>query len=289
MKIIVDERCIQYSHAGHPERPARIAETLKRLKGTPELSLDWVLPSPATDEVLLRAHSPEHLDRLKKAQDFDLDTPYMEGIADHARLAAGAAVKAAEFARKNEPALSLMRPPGHHATRNSAMGFCYLSNIAIAVLDALAAGTERIAVFDFDVHHGNGTEAILLNVPGTAFYSVHQHPCYPGTGTRNLGNNCYNFPVPPQTARAHYREILESAVDAIRVYKPKLLAISAGFDAYAGDPLAQGTLLVEDFLWLGKELGRLGVPCFTVLEGGYSAELPELVTAYLQGLQAGSN
>jgi acetoin utilization deacetylase AcuC-like enzyme len=165
------------------------------------------------------------------------------------------------------------------------MGFCYLNNIAIAALEALATGAKRVAIYDFDVHHGNGTEAILLNQPGVAFISIHQFPCYPGTGTRNLGNNCFNYPVPPQTPRAEYRHILTSAFDQLKAFKPDLVGVSAGFDCYARDPLAQETLEAEDFHWLGEQLRSLSLPVFSLLEGGYSDDLPELILAYLKGLE----
>ncbi len=165
------------------------------------------------------------------------------------------------------------------------MGFCYLNNIAIAVLEALATGSKKVAVFDFDVHHGNGTEAILLNKPGAAFISIHQFPCYPGTGTRNVGENCFNFPVVAQTARGEYRHVLESALEQLRTVKPEIIAVSAGFDAYARDPLAQETLEAEDFHWLGQSLRSFEVPTFSLLEGGYSNDLPELILAYLKGLE----
>ena len=131
-----------------------------------------------------------------------------------------------------------------------------------------------VAVYDFDVHHGNGTEAVLLNEPGAAFFSIHQYPCYPGTGGRNVGDNCFNYPVPPQTPRGEYRHIFESALEQLRAFKPELIAVSAGFDAYARDPLAQETLEAEDFYWLGESFRKLGVPFFSVLEGGYSDDLP---------------
>ena len=167
------------------------------------------------------------------------------------------------------------------------MGFCYLNSVAIAALEALATGTKRVAVYDFDVHHGNGTEAILLDVPGAAFFSVHQFPCYPGTGAADVGGNCFNYPVAPGTPVKQYRAVLSKALEGVKRFKPDLLAVSAGFDAYARDPLAQGTLEMEDFHWLGGEIGRLGVPMFSLLEGGYSDDLPELILAYLKGLEAG--
>ena len=164
------------------------------------------------------------------------------------------------------------------------MGFCYLNSVAIAALHALSNGTKRVAVFDFDVHHGNGTEAILLERPGAAFFSVHQHPCYPGTGSSHVGGNCFNYPVAPHIPRERYRAALAQALTDLKQFRPELIAVSAGFDAYARDPLAQGSLEAEDFHWLGRELRQTGVPLFSLLEGGYSNDLPELVFAYLKGV-----
>lgn len=284
VKIITDERCTGYRRPGHPERPARISSTLEKLRGQKDLSIEWAKPGRAEEEAILRAHSPEHVARLRIPEDFDGDTPYYPHIADFARSSVAAALDALKAARAGETVFSLMRPPGHHATRDRAMGFCYLNSIAIAALEALATGTERVAIFDFDVHHGNGTEAILLDKPGAAFFSIHQYPCYPGTGTANVGKNCFNYPVAPQTPRADYRKVLERALDELKKFKPELVAVSAGFDAYAHDPIAQETLEAEDFYWLGEQLRGLGVPMFNLLEGGYSDDLPELIFAYLKGL-----
>jgi acetoin utilization deacetylase AcuC-like enzyme len=285
MKIITDERCTGYAAPGHPERPARISITLQKLRSQKELAISWATPVPAGDESVLRAHSAEHLARLKEPADFDADTAYFPGIADYARASAGAALEAMRSAREGEMAFSLMRPPGHHATRNRAMGFCYLGNIAIAALEAQTIGVKRVAIYDFDVHHGNGTEDILLDKPGTAFFSIHQYPCYPGTGIRNRGNNCFNYPVAPGTPRDEYRSVLESALDQLKKFKPDLVGVSAGFDAYARDPLAQETLEAEDFHWLAESFRALGVPVFSVLEGGYSDDLPDLIFAYLKGIE----
>ena len=161
--------------------------------------------------------------------DFDADTPFFPGIAEHARRGVGGALAALATARAGGLAFSLFRPPGHHATREQCMGFCYLSTVAITALEALATGAKRVAVLDFDVHHGNGTEAILVNHPGAAFFSVHQHPCYPGTGAANVGDNCFNFPVAPGTPRREYRAVLSKALDALKKFKPDLVAVSAGF------------------------------------------------------------
>lgn len=284
VKIITDARCTAYSSRGHPERPARVAKSVEFLKTQSELPIEWTTPGPAADEVILRAHSPEHLARLRIPHDFDGDTPFYDGIEDHARRSAGAALAALQFARTGQVSFSLMRPPGHHATRDQAMGFCFLNNIAIAVLHAKATGAKRVAVFDFDVHHGNGTEAILLNEAGTAFFSIHQFPCYPGTGAEDVGNNCFNYPVPPYTPQTEYRATLAQALADLKQFAPELVAVSAGFDAYARDPLAQGSLEEEDYHWLGRELRTLGVPLFSLLEGGYSNDLPKLIFAYLRGI-----
>ena len=185
MKIITDECCAGYAQAGHPENPARITGTLALLKKQTELSVTFDAPGLITDTQILRAHALEMLARLHVPHDFDADTPAYENIFDHARASAAAALSALKAARTGETVFSLMRPPGHHATREHSMGFCYLNNVAIAALEATATGAKRVAVFDFDVHHGNGTEAILLDQPGIEFFSVHQHPAYPNTGAAN--------------------------------------------------------------------------------------------------------
>ena len=285
MKIITDERCISYTRSGHPECPSRISRTLERLRGQTELTVDWADPLPVDEAVILRAHSAQMVAQLESGEDFDNDTPFYPGIAEHARRSVGGALAALAAARAGEMAFSLLRPPGHHATREVIMGFCYLNSIAIAALEALATGAKRVAVYDFDVHHGNGTEAILLNQPGAACFSIHQFPCYPGTGGANVGENCFNFPVVPGTPRAEYRKVLLEALDGVKEFAPDLVCDSAGFDAYAKDPLAEETLEAEDFHWLGESIRKLGVPAFSVLEGGYSDDLPELILAYLKGLE----
>lgn len=284
MTIITDERCTGYSSPGHPERPARVADTLAMLRAQDVLPLTWATPGTAAETEILRVHTPQMVARLQTPRDFDADTPYHDGIEVHAQRSVAAALEALSRARQGELAFSLMRPPGHHASRGESMGFCYLNNIAIAVCAALAAGTKRIAVFDFDVHHGNGTEDVLLGRPGAAFFSVHQHPAYPGTGAAHVGGNCFNYPVRPDTPRGEYRATLARALDDLKSFQPGLVAVSAGFDAYVRDPLADGTLELEDFHWLGKSIRALAVPAFSVLEGGYSSRLPELILAYLRGL-----
>ena len=284
MKIITDERCTGYGQLGYPERPARVENTISFLKGQTELALDFVRPTSVTDEIILRAHTPEVLARLAVPEPIDEDTPYFENIATYARASVAAALDALAAACKGEMVFSLMRPPGHHAMRAKSMGFCFLNNIAIATLEAMATGAKRVAVLDFDVHHGNGTEDILLNQRGVEFFSIHEHPSYPHTGAENAGHNCFNYPVTPGTPRLTYRAKLAHALDDLRSYRPELIAVSAGFDAYVRDPLAEGTLLPEDFYWLGESLRKLGIPFFSLLEGGYSKDLPELILAYLKGV-----
>ncbi|MDB6059116.1 MAG: Histone deacetylase superfamily [Verrucomicrobiales bacterium] len=285
MKIITDERCIEYSSPGHPERPQRVARTLDKLRSQTTLPVTWAKPLPVDDSILLRAHTPAHLKNISSAADFDADTPAYPNIAEHARRSVGGALQALHAARSGEMGFSLMRPPGHHATRSQAMGFCYFNNIAVAALDARAQGFKRVAVYDFDVHHGNGTEDILLGQDGCLFVSIHQFPAYPGTGETARGENCLNFPVAPRTPREEYHNIFERAFVDVEKFKPDLIAVSAGFDAYAKDPLAQETLEDEDFQWLGERIRKFQVPSFSILEGGYSSALPDLVFAYLQGLQ----
>ena len=285
MTIITDELCTGYARAGHPERPQRIAATIERLKSQTDLAVAWVPPTSASDEQILRAHTPAMLARLDTPEDFDADTPFFKNIAGHARASVAAALDALKVARAGKNVFSLMRPPGHHAMRGKSMGFCYLNNVAIAALEAAATGSKRVAVFDFDVHHGNGTEDILLNRPGIEFFSVHQHPAYPGTGAENRGRNCFNYPVGPGAPRLTYHAKLAHALDDLRSFRPDLVAVSAGFDAYLRDPLADGPLLAEDFHWLGQTLRALNVPMFTLLEGGYSRDLPELIFAYLKGVE----
>ena len=234
------------------------------------------------DEIaLLRVHSPDHIARIKMAvRDFDTDTPAYPNIYEHALRSAGAAIEAAHAAVSGQHTFSLMRPPGHHATQDRAMGFCYLNNIAIAALAALANRAERVGIWDFDAHHGNGTEAIVANNSRIRFASIHQFPAYPGTGAKSFAN-IDNYPVAPFTPRAQHVHLAERALENLIAFKPDLILVSAGFDAYSGDPLVQMTLEQEDFAKFGGWLRKIGIPTAAVLEGGYSGELAELIDAFL--------
>ncbi len=284
MTIVTDSRCAQYHKIGHPERPQRILGAVEKLKSQNEIPIDWLEPTSVSDEQILRAHSREHLENLNSSADFDADTPAYPQIAEHARRSVGAALQALQRARDGKMVFSLMRPPGHHATENQAMGFCYLNNIAITVLEAQASGFKKVAVFDFDVHHGNGTEDILLNRKNCAFFSIHQFPAYPGSGGKNRGENCFNYPVAPNSPAEKYRAACAAALEDLKKFSPDLIAVSAGFDAYCGDFLCQQNMEIKDFHWLGKMIYDLKIPTFSLLEGGYSTALPELIFAYLRGL-----
>ncbi len=158
--IIFDKRATEFRADHHPERPARLVTTEAYLRDN-HPGWDWAEPRLASEQELLRVHHPKHLERLRRSLDFDADTPYYPGIEQHARRAAGAAIGSVELALGGQKGFSLMRPPGHHATSTRAMGFCYLNSLAIAAHHALETGCERVAIWDFDAHHGNGTEEIV--------------------------------------------------------------------------------------------------------------------------------
>ncbi len=287
MVILHDPRCAEYGSSLRPEQPARVTRSAAHLHAQhPEWI--WRVPAEnlATDDVLRLAHTPAHLARLALPRDFDADTPYFPEIEAHARRSVAGAIAAAQvavgFKQPASPAISLMRPPGHHATPSQAMGFCYLNQIAIAARYAQQQlGAKRVAIWDFDAHHGNGTEAIVRGVPEVLFASVHQYPGYPGTGTQDHGPHIRNWPVAPQTPRVDHLAALRAALDAVVSLTPDLILVSAGFDAYVRDPITEMTLELEDFALLGRWLRETGVPAAAVLEGGYHDNLPLLIDAFL--------
>jgi len=281
MVIFHDPQCAEYGSYLRPEQPSRVLKSVPILKAAhPEW--DWRVPGALPDEATLHlAHTPALLKRLQGPPDFDEDTPYFPGIYEHARRSVGTAVEAMTLALTEEKkTFSLMRPPGHHATAGQAMGFCYLNQVAVAALAARRRGAERVAVWDFDAHHGNGTEAILDGRDGFRFCSVHQFPGYPGTGTRQTAT-CRNWTIAPHSAPAEHMEALAKSWDAVLAFRPDIVLVSAGFDAYVGDPITAMTLEEEHFAELGTWLGQAHFPAMAVLEGGYSPELPRLIDLFL--------
>lgn len=296
MLIVHDPRCAAYGSSLRPEQPARILRSVPLLKKRHPW-WQWFDPreTEVADATLLLAHSPAFVRSLTQKEDFDDDTPALPEIANHARRAVGAALAAARHAwTKGAPAFSLMRPPGHHASQDRAMGFCYLNSVAITALamqeeigEVRAGGARpppaaipRIAVWDFDAHHGNGTQSILRRRPGMFYASVHQSPGYPETGLADE-DNCRNWPVLPHTPRELHMAALGESWESIQVYEPDLILVSAGFDGYAGDPITALSLEAEDFAHLGEWLAGSPVPVAAILEGGYSDQLPELLDAFL--------
>ncbi len=286
MLILHDPACATYAVPGHVEAPTRVLSTAEYLLARHP---QWNFSEPGTDtemleddKPLLRAHTSKHLALLRNPKgDFDPDCPATPEIDLHARRAAYAAIRAAELALDGDKVFSLMRPPGHHATRDKAMGFCYLNSIAIAALHASKEmDVERVAVWDFDAHHGNGTEAILAKKKGFLYVSVHQSPGFPNTGLTSVGN-ARNYPVAPGTSAQKHMELLEASWTEVIEFQPDLVLVSAGFDAFEGDPITDLRLRPEDFAKLGHWLGDAPCPMGAILEGGYSPELPQLVDSFL--------
>ena len=264
---------------GHPESPTRIEAILAELKSSAvPTDISWQQSEPAEDAWLSAVHEGEYLAQLRDLSGngggrLDEDTATNEHSYQAAVYGAGAAVGAARSAISGSPAFAAIRPPGHHATADTAMGFCLINNVVVAAMWALDhAGVQRVLIIDWDVHHGNGTQALVEREPRIHYVSLHQWPLYPGTGReddRGVGN-VFNVPRPPGLPRANYVADLSAAVTrAVEGWTPELILISAGFDGMAGDPLAGFTLEPEDYGTWVTEWRGLGVPIATVLEGGY--------------------
>lgn len=276
MKIIWHPKCLEYGAPGHPESPERLVHAYAFLSD-PTLGYEFVLAEPASEEDLLRVHSPRHIENLKKLHFSDPDSPRYPNIFEYARLSAGAAIQAMRL-----NGFSLMRPPGHHAARERVAGFCYLNNIAIAV----RASGKKTLIVDIDGHHGDGTQAIFLGDPQVIYISLHSFPNYPGTGLRPE-QNCYNYPLPFNCGDKVYLQTLDEALTSIDLSEIEQVAISAGFDTYYKDPLASLGLTTEGYFEIGRSLKKLGLPTFGVLEGGYWVEdLGRNIHALLSGLSS---
>jgi len=272
---------------GHPERPDRIRAIEAELAGRDWLGWEPAEAPAATGEQLLRVHPQEYVDAVRehsaRGQAFDVDTPTSPGSYEAALRAAGGACALAEalLAGGERAGFSCLRPPGHHAERATAMGFCLFANVAIAARHALdTLGVERVLVVDWDVHHGNGTNALFHDSREVLFVSIHQWPFWPGTGElADVGQGdgegySINLPVPAGTGEPAFMSLLEHiVVPAARGYRPDLILISAGYDAHRHDPL--GGLALDTSSYGGmsarlRELGEeLGAPVGAVLEGGY--------------------
>lgn len=290
---------------GHPERVARI-QTVDRVLGEDRFAgLDRAEPPKATEDQLKRAHDSGYVEKIYAASpddgivSLDADTHMVKDSLDAALHAAGANVAAVDavMAGQTKAAFCALRPPGHHAERDRAMGFCLFSNIAIGALHAIESlGAGRVAIMDFDVHHGNGTQDVFWSDPRVMFSSTHQMPLYPGTGAPSETGehgNIANAPLGPMTGGSEMRAAFENRVlPAIRKHEPDLIMISAGFDAHVNDPLANLMWTAEDFRWATERIVDLAAELcdgrvVSTLEGGYDLDgLAESVAAHLEVLDA---
>jgi len=307
LSIVSHRDCLDHHPLpGHPECPERLAAALAGIEQLRDICT--IEAREATREELARVHTRRHLDRLDRIEQrlereagvelLDPDTRAARGSFRAARIAAGAAIQAVESTLNspNSPAFALTRPPGHHAEADRAMGFCLFNSIAAAAAYALSRpGIRKVAICDFDVHHGNGTESIFSNRREILFVSSHQFPLYPGTGDPHqpVARNVHNAGLPPGSGSNEFRHAWQHDLfDTIDRFGPDLILVSAGFDAHWRDPLAQLQLKDEDFYWIGHQLnliaqsrarGRLAA----VLEGGYDLQaLTDSVLAFSEGLGA---
>ena len=288
---------------GHPEHAGRLKAVLDALE---DLPLDRREAPLADVDAIERVHPKRYIEALEPAfaearearVRLDPDTYLSAGSREAIYRAAGACVAAVDAVLGGEDAMAFcaVRPPGHHAEPISPMGFCIFNNIAIAAMHALEAhGLKRVAVVDFDVHHGNGTQSIAEKEPRLFFASTHQSPLYPGTGASNetgLAHNVVNAPLQAGAGGAEWREAMETRVlPVLAAFAPELILVSAGFDAHRADPLAQMELDETDFAWAAQRLREIALQrcqgrLVSTLEGGYDlGALARSAVAYLGALQ----
>ena len=301
MRIYTHPACLAHDTGPlHAERPDRLIAVTTALRDTFP-SLDWRDAPRASRGQLLRIHAESLLATVLETQPaarvmLDPDTVLSPASAEAALRAAGAAVAAVDDVLRGDTrrVFCAVRPPGHHATSDTAMGFCLFNNLAVAAAQALSKhGLERVAIADFDVHHGNGSQAIFETEPRVLFVSSHQLPLYPDTGRaseRGVGN-ILNIPLSPGAGSAAFRAAWhEHLLPALEAFRPQLLLVSAGFDAHWRDPLAQLQLDADDYAWLTRALvaiadrhaqGRV----VSSLEGGYDLQaLRECSIAHVQAM-----
>jgi acetoin utilization deacetylase AcuC-like enzyme len=288
---------------GHPEAAVRLAAVLRALDEVPIPGLARRGAPLATMPQVQRVHPARYTERVLAAVPkqgyvrIDADTVMNPFSGEAALRASGAACAAVDAVLAGEAATAFcaMRPPGHHAEPMEAMGFCLFNHVAVAAMHAKCAHKlSRLAILDFDVHHGNGTQAAFWDDPDTLYASTHQSPLYPGTGhasERGVKGNILNRPLPPGAGGRAWRAVVERDVlPAIDRWRPELILLSAGFDAHAEDPLASMALVEADFAWVTREVRALARRhgdgrVISILEGGYDPEaLARSVVAHLQAL-----
>lgn len=305
MRVYTHPACLDHDPgAGHAESPARLRAVLRALDDPRFAGCERSEAPRASRGQLLRVHAATHLDHVFSRApvagniQLDPDTLMSPGSLEAALRAAGAACAAVDAVCTGDAlrAFCAVRPPGHHATRDAVMGFCLFNNVAVAAAHALAAhGLQRVAVIDFDVHHGNGTQDIFWHDPRVLYASSHQMPLYPGTGAASEcgDGNIANAPLPPGAGSAEFRAAWGALLlPAIDRFQPQLVLISAGFDAHASDPLAQLRLATDDYTWITRRLVELadrhaGGAIVSALEGGYDlVALAECTSAHVAALMS---
>ncbi|MBE0477686.1 histone deacetylase [Candidatus Aerophobetes bacterium] len=276
--IFFSERCLGYSFPGHPESAERVKRTYEHLS---RKGYQFNEAKPCEEDDILLIHTPEHLKRVQSNNFFDPDTPNQENIYEYAALSMGGALQALTKALAGESSFSLLRPPGHHAGRDYLGGFCYFNNIAVAIAKALKK-VDRVAIIDFDGHHGNGTEDIFFQEKKVLYLSLHQYPAYPGTGMESRGNSL-NFPLPPGAGEKEFMSFFLKGLDKVKQFSPSLIAVSAGFDAHKRETLLSLSLETESYFKIGERIKGLEKPVFAILEGGYHEDLPFCLENFLEG------
>jgi acetoin utilization deacetylase AcuC-like enzyme len=289
----------------HPERPERLRAVIDALQDASDLDLSAHEAPLAEDADLRRVHPASYLARIAalspgaQVLELDPDTFVSAGSINAARRAAGAALAAvrAVAAGEAERAFCAIRPPGHHAEPATSMGFCIFSNVAVAAKAAQAAGLAKVAVIDFDVHHGNGTQAAFSGEEGLLLASIQQWPMWPGTGhpSEQVAANIHNAVVPPGASRQAWRQAFESLMPKVDAFAPDLILVSAGFDAHRRDPIGEAgqSLEAEDFAWATRAIAAVARAhakgrVVSSLEGGYDLEaLGQSALAHVRALSEG--